>query len=167
MNTLEAIEKRRSVRSYLPTPVEKEKLEKILYAALQAPTGKNRQPLFFVIRSDEKKKEELLKRCGVEANYYSCPAILFILKREEDHLAELDCGAAVQNALLEATELGVSSCWIHSARASFNTEEGRAAVKEILELSKEYEMMETVALGYLKGEEPIKKERRIDGCKIL
>ena len=126
MNTLEVIEKRRSVRSYLPTPVEKEKLEKILYAALQAPTGKNRQPLFFVILSDEKKKEELLKRCGAEA-----------------------------------------SCWIHSARASFNTEEGRAAVKEILELSKEYEMMETVALGYLKGEEPIKKERRIDGCKIL
>ena len=49
MTQLENILSRRSVRSYLEKEVETEKLEKILKAAEYAPTGRNSQPLFFVI----------------------------------------------------------------------------------------------------------------------
>ena len=54
MEALEAIVTRRSTRNYRPDPVEEEKLEKILDAGRQAPSGGNNQTShFFVIRSRE------------------------------------------------------------------------------------------------------------------
>jgi nitroreductase len=57
MNTLEAIASRRSIRSFKATPIEEEKLRKILLAAAQAPSGKNRQPWRFVLVRDDKRAE--------------------------------------------------------------------------------------------------------------
>ena len=52
MDALEAIVSRRSTRNYKPDPVEEEKLEKILEAGRQAPSGGNNQTShFFVIRN--------------------------------------------------------------------------------------------------------------------
>ena len=54
MEALEAIVTRRSTRNYRPDPVEEEKLEKILEAGRQAPSGGNNQTShFFVIRKRE------------------------------------------------------------------------------------------------------------------
>lgn len=54
------LEKRRSIRKYKPDSVPRETLEKILNAAMQAPSGKNRQNWrFFVVQG--KKREEYLK----------------------------------------------------------------------------------------------------------
>lgn len=43
MNVYEGILKRRSIRQYEPRPVEKEKIEKLLRAAMQAPSAGNQQ----------------------------------------------------------------------------------------------------------------------------
>ena len=54
MEAMEAILTRRSTRNYKPDAVEQEKLDKILDAARQAPSGGNNQTNhFFVIRSKE------------------------------------------------------------------------------------------------------------------
>ncbi|MDD7328939.1 MAG: nitroreductase family protein [bacterium] len=164
MELQEAIQQRKSVRSYENRHIEREKLEEILNACILTPTGKNRQPLFYVILQDEKKKEELLEKVGCKNNYYGCDAILFVIAKTEDHLNELNCGAAIEQALLTATSLGLGSCWIHSARALLN--EHQDIVKEILDLPPFYEIMETVALGYEKGE-TLKKEKSRDGSKII
>ena len=76
----------------------------------------------------------------------------------------MNCGAAIEQALLTATSLGLGSCRIHSARALLN--EHQDIVKEILDLPPFYEIMETVALGYEKGE-TLKKEKSRDGSKII
>jgi nitroreductase len=57
MNTLDAIAARRSIRKYKTTAVEEEKLQAILLAATQAPSGKNRQPWRFVVVKGEKRSE--------------------------------------------------------------------------------------------------------------
>lgn len=167
MTQLENILLRRSVRSYLEKEVETEKLEKILKAAEYAPTGRNSQPLFFVIVKDKEKKDAILKEAGVEKNFYSAPVIRFTFARKEDHLNELNVGAALRSARLEANELGVSSCWIHSAVDALNTPDRRKFLKEELHLKQEYPVFDCLALGYLKGDRPICKERNLDEDVIL
>ncbi|MCS6837359.1 MAG: nitroreductase family protein [Bdellovibrionaceae bacterium] len=54
------VQSRKSIRAYKPIPVENDKLERILEAALHAPSGKNRQNWrFFVVTG--KKRDEYLK----------------------------------------------------------------------------------------------------------
>ena len=167
MTQLENILSRRSVRSYLEKEVETEKLEKILKAAEYAPTGRNSQPLFFVIVKDKEKKDTILKEAGVEKNFYSAPVLRITFARTEDHLNELNVGAALRNARLEANELDVSSCWIHSAVSALDTPHRRKFLKETLSLKGEYQVFDCLALGYLKGEKPARKERNLDEDKIL
>lgn len=52
MELIEAINTRRSVRKYDDRPVEREKIEAALQAALMAPSGQNRQPARFWIIQD-------------------------------------------------------------------------------------------------------------------
>jgi nitroreductase len=59
MNTLEAIAARRSIRKFKATAVEEEKLQAVLLAATQTPSGKNRQPWRFVVVRGEKRIEML------------------------------------------------------------------------------------------------------------
>ncbi len=57
---LEALHSRSSKRAYLPKPVPKETLKKILNAAAQTPSGANMQPWIVYVVSDQK----LLKNIG-------------------------------------------------------------------------------------------------------
>ena len=61
MDTIEAIYGRRSVRAYKTDPVPKEILEKILDAALHAPSWENTQPWEFAVVAG-KEKERLCRR---------------------------------------------------------------------------------------------------------
>jgi nitroreductase len=57
MNTLETIAARRSIRKFQGTVIEEEKLQAILLAATQAPSGKNRQPWRFVVVKGDTRAE--------------------------------------------------------------------------------------------------------------
>jgi nitroreductase len=57
MNTLDAIAQRRSIRRFKDTPIPDEVVVRILEAAAQAPSGKNRQPWHFFVARGEKKAE--------------------------------------------------------------------------------------------------------------
>lgn len=168
MDIISLMDERVSTRSFSGENLPKEDLIKILRAADLAPTGKNRKPLYFIILSDAKKMEELFKMVpNARAKFYNAKAILFTVMRTEDHLAELDCGAAIQNALLAATELGIGSCRIHSARADFNTEEGKKACMEVLGIKENEEVMEMIAFGYPASGSFQKKVRGDNGSRIL
>lgn len=164
---LELIDSRRSVRSFTDQKIEHDKLEKILHAAIYAPTGRNAQPLFFIILQNPKKKEELYSKVNVRPNYYNADSILFVFERNEDHLNELNCGAAIQNALLVAEDLGLGAVWVHSAREKLNSPEGKKVLMEVLGFDKEYTAIDAIALGYIKGDKPKAKERNLDGDRII
>ncbi len=55
--SISEIEDRRSIRKFKALPVETEKLEAILQAALKAPSGKNKQPWKYVVLTGERKNE--------------------------------------------------------------------------------------------------------------
>ncbi len=57
MDTLDAIASRRSIRRFRPDLVPPELLQKVLGAALQAPSAKNKQPWRWVVVTGERRKE--------------------------------------------------------------------------------------------------------------
>lgn len=168
MDFLSLAEKRVSTREFSDEKIEKEDLEKILKACDVAPTGRNRRPIFYVILSSEEKKRRLYELLpSIQAKFYNADALLFSFVKQEDHLKELDCGAAIENALLEATSLDIGSCWIHCASEDMNTEEGKKALKEVLDLEHEYAVLDCIAFGYPKKGKFAVKERADNGSKIV
>ncbi len=57
MNIADALKARKSTRAFLETPVSREKIEKILSAASQAPSGTNAQPWQVAVVTGSKKDE--------------------------------------------------------------------------------------------------------------
>ena len=53
MEIIEAINKRRSIRKYTKKKISKSILEKILKAAMQAPSANNKQPWQFIVIDSE------------------------------------------------------------------------------------------------------------------
>jgi len=142
MNTLEAIAQRRSIRKFKDIPVSDEDLRTILEAAVQAPSGKNRQPWrFVVVREDRRDEMMRAMREGIDraeefgVNLGSsrwtakvmeqASVTVFVFnpygehrfgkppwEQEWDPVDVQSVGAAIQNMLLAAQDLGLGSLWI-------------------------------------------------------
>lgn len=107
---------RRSIRKFTDQPISAEHLEKLLRAAMNAPSACNEQPWEFVVI----KRREIFKKIRA-FQPYSMPldtADLAIVicgdttrQRYEGFWVQ-DCSAAAQNLLLEAEYLGLGAVWM-------------------------------------------------------
>ncbi len=59
MDTLDAIKNRRSIRRFKPDPIPDDVIITLLEAAMEAPSGKNRQPWEFVVVKEDQRAEIL------------------------------------------------------------------------------------------------------------
>lgn len=112
---MDSIFHRVSVRHYLDKPVEEEKLEKILRAAMQAPSAKNQQPWRFTVVTDKKKIAELAAASQFSLFAAKAPVIIVVSYVKDCGLPEfapLDTAAAVENMWLEADALGLGGVWM-------------------------------------------------------
>ncbi|MCB2290155.1 nitroreductase family protein [Clostridium sp. CS001] len=113
---MNAIFNRRSIRKYEDKPVEKEKIDKLLRAAMQAPSAGNQQPWEFMVVQDK----ETLKKLSKASPYSSMvasSAVTFVLLARKEGLTFLEClpqdmAAAAENLLLETVELGLGGVWL-------------------------------------------------------
>ncbi len=106
---------RTSVRSFTDEPVAAEDLERLLRAAMAAPSATNQQPWEFWIVTERKRLEEL-SSCSPYAGptKRAAAAIVPCIKTEGvpvPGMAAQDMGAATENLLLEATHLGLGAVW--------------------------------------------------------
>lgn len=67
MELMEAIKTRRSIRKFTDEPVPREKLEKIIEAAMWAPSGQNLQPWYFVALTKDEDLAFLISEMGTTA----------------------------------------------------------------------------------------------------
>ncbi len=133
---LQALEERRSVRTFTDRRVEPEVLEAILRAATYAPTGRNRQSPIMVVVQDKDTIEQL-RRMNAEIlgtpdadPFYGAPTIVIVLVDRNVSTCVEDGSLVMGNLMLAAYSLGVDSCWIHRARQEFDSDEGKALLKE-------------------------------------
>lgn len=67
MELMDVIKGRRSVRKFTDQPVEQEKLDKIIEAAMWAPSGQNLQPWYFVVLTKDEDLSFLISAMGTTA----------------------------------------------------------------------------------------------------
>jgi nitroreductase len=116
MTLIDAIKTRRSIRSFTQAEVTQEQIEALLEAAMLAPSANNGRPWRFVV---EKNKDTLKALAAVhpfaKMLLQASHAILLCGKPDPaDYMSQFfpqDCGAATQNLLLRAVDLGLGTCW--------------------------------------------------------
>lgn len=125
MELLEAIRKRTCTRSFKDKSVEKEKMDKILEAAVAAPNAGNEQSWEFIIIKDEEQRRNLWKKARGQSMISKAPVVIVACanleraasrygKRGRNLYSVQDCAAATENILLAAHGLGLGACWIGS-----------------------------------------------------
>lgn len=97
---------RHSCRSFTDQPIEQEKLDDLITAAVWAPSGMNKQTWHFTLITDTEKIQQLAaairKADNRPANYnFYAPTAFFIVSGERDNRnSMLDGAAALENVLL-------------------------------------------------------------------
>jgi len=143
MDVIDAIKKRRSIRSYDSKPVPEDILERILEAGRIAPSAMNYQPWMFVVVRDQDGRKALSG--GRYAKFLTeCPVVIVGCgdrrKSKEWHI--VDVTIALQNMVTQATAEGLGTCWI----GSFDEEQ----VRNHLRVPDELTVVAMLALGYPK-----------------
>jgi nitroreductase len=162
MDVREAVLKRQSIRSYLDKPVSEEDLAAILQAGRWAP---NAGPYTISVirdrdllaRIDQKTLETmrasgndfLMERASLPGYLptYGAAAVLLLSGPTDVPISGLNCAVAVENMLLQATELGLGSCFLRSPAFSLNDPANTTLAREA-GIPEGYAMECGVALGY-------------------
>ena len=155
---------RRSIRSYKPDMLPWEVIEKIAEAGTYAPTGMNRQTPIIVAVTNKALRDRMSRLNAAVLNmdsdpFYGAPVVLVVLAERSAPNHVYDGSLVMGNLMLAAHAMGVGSCWIHRAREVFDTDEGKAILRD-LGIKGDYEGIGNCILGYTEGEEPQAKPRK-------
>ena len=157
---------RRSCRAYKPEMIKDEELDLILKAGEWAPSGMGKQASVLVAVRDMDTVKKLsdinAKIMGTDGDpFYGAPVVVVVLADTNRPTYVEDGSLILENMMLAATSLGIGSCWIHRAKETFESEEGRALMKK-WGVPESYAGVGNVILGY--PAEPVKQDKpRKDG----
>ncbi len=160
---LDAIKNRRSCRNFDPNKtIENEKLMEVINAGLNAPSAKNRQTGIIIAVTNKIVRDKIsnfnAKILGVDIDpFYKAPVILLVAV-EKAPTAKYDGSIMIENMMLEATNQGLASIWIHRAKEELEDPEFKEILNSVnLDLDN-YEGVGHVALGYANDTKYPKKE---------
>lgn len=105
------IAKRCSVRDFLPKPVPKEMLEKLIDAGRRAPTARAIEPWDFVVVTDRGTLDQMATFISTGVFLKQATACIVVFCQDVKYYLE-DGSAATENILLAAADLGLGACWI-------------------------------------------------------
>ena len=125
---------RRSVRRYQDTQVPDDLLDQILEAGLYAPTGMNRQNIVMVAVRDRETRDRLMRMNAAVMGsqndpFYGAPCVIMVLGDPETYPVVENGSLVLGNLMNAAHAVGLGSCWIHRAKQTFETEEGKALLR--------------------------------------
>ena len=151
MDTLEAIEKRHSVRDYYDRPIDAGMVEK-LQKAIEEANKESGLHIQLVLDEPEAFNEEHLSygRIHGAKNYIA-------LIGSDDQELEEKCGYYGEKVLLEAVKLGLGTCWVGS------TYKKMASVVDIKEGER---FLLIIAIGYAMNEGEPHKSKSLEDTLI-
>ncbi len=159
MDLFEGIYKRRSIRQYTDQPVDHNQLIEIIKAGTWAPSGLNNQPWRFVIVTNKDVRRQLAGQTTSHFIIERAPACIAVFVDRsvmyndvKDHQA---MGACIQNMLLAAHGLGLGAVWLGEILKNAD------AVRTILDVPQEMELMAVVALGHPKPDHHSSKRKNL------
>ena len=127
---IEAMESRRSIRSYKPDMVPDDIIDRIVEAGTFAATGSGLQSPIIIVVKDRTMRDRLSRMnadfLGVDTDpFYGAPVVLIVLADRSVPTYVYDGSLVMGNLMLAAHSLGIGSCWIHRAKEEFDSPEGR------------------------------------------
>ncbi len=152
MEFWELLQERRSIREFDPErDVPVDVVEKLLEAAILAPTAGDRQPWHYVVVRDPDVKQGIAHMALRQEFIAMAPVVIVVCGEPErsgarlgQEMADLhtvqDTSAAAEHILLAATDLGLASCWVSALREK--------ELREVLNLPEVYRPLTIVPVGY-------------------
>ena len=173
---LNAIMSRRSIRKYLDKPVEHEKLEVVVRAGINAPSGMNAQP--WVVRVVEDQKliadvNEVYKQANAEQvkrdkdfknMFRNAPTLICVCTPANG--GDLDAGLLGENMMLAAQAIGLGTCCLGGPVRWLNSTAGAKFFIDRLEIPEGYRLNYILAIGY-PDEQPDAKPRDASKVKFI
>jgi nitroreductase len=152
MDAVEAIFTRRSIRKYLDKPVPEKIVEKLLAAAMQAPSARNQQPWQFVVIDDRAILAKIPEFMPNAAMVADAPLAILVcgdlaLETSPGYWV-VDCAAATQNILLAAHALGLGAVWT----GVYPRENRMDGLRRLVGLPEKVFAHSLVVLGYPAGQ---------------
>ncbi|MGZ9096821.1 MAG: nitroreductase family protein [Micavibrio sp.] len=166
MSTMDAIYKRRAIRSYKQQPISREDIKILLSAAVQAPTAIHEEPWAFAIIQDR----DLLKKLSDSAKtlidtqtrkhlshllgdsgfniFYNAGTLIIIYGKPMGPFVVADCWLAAENLMLAACAMGLGTCVIGLAVPALNAPEWKKELGISLDLTAYVPMILGVPEGY-------------------
>jgi len=168
---LDLVKYRQSDRAYLSTPVEEDKINRILEAGRLAPSACNSQPWRFIVINDQDLKNKIADCTSSKVlgmNHFTKQAPIHIAIVEEKanftssagslikgkHFPLIDIGIAAEHICLQAAAEGLGSCmlgWFDETK-----------VKNLLHIPKSKRVPLIITIGYPEKETREKRRKKLD-----
>ncbi len=162
---MEIIFNRRSVRKYTDQKIEADKVERLMRAAMQAPSATNQQPWEFIVIDDKETLVKLADFSQYSKMLTGAPLGVVVLEKQglrAPAFTEQDLGAATQNLLLQAAYEGLGAVWMGVGRGS----ERETFLTEMFSLPESVKPFAVIALGYPQDENANKFVDRYDADRV-
>lgn len=148
------IKTRRSIKKYLNKNVPQELIDLIAESGTYAPSGLNKQSSIIIEVTDKTTRDKIAKINAKIAGmpegfdpFYNAPVLLIVLANKDIPTYLYDGSLVMANMMLCAHSLGLGSCWIHRAKETFETKEGKQILKD-LGIEGNYEGIANCIIGY-------------------
>ena len=191
MELLEQIKARRSIRKYQDKQIPREALEKIMEAGTYASNaGGGQRSMIVGIRNAQlveklgrlnmahfdrsrligsyvsKEQPSVIDDPTIKSGFYGAPSLCVVFAQRDFLFGIPDAFCCAETMLMEAFDLGISSCIVSRAEETFDNEIGAAFLRE-WGVPENYIARCFVTLGYIDGEYPKAKPRKAGRCKIV
>lgn len=145
---MESIFNRRSIRKYTDKLVSEELIEKVLRAAMAAPSAGNEQPWHFIVINNKNIMEDITNvhpysQMLKQASHAIVVCGDLSLQKYDGYWVQ-DCSAAMQNMLIMAEELGLGAVWL----GVYPSEDRVESIKELLNIPQNVIPLSIMSLGY-------------------
>ncbi|MCD7970182.1 MAG: nitroreductase family protein [Alistipes sp.] len=158
-SALDVIFERKSVRAYTDQPVEAEKIDLMVRAAMAAPTGMDRRPWEIVVVDDRAVLDKMCEGLAAARMLEQAPlAVIVCGDTDRSSYWYLDCSAATQNLLLAAEAQGLGAVWT----AAYPYQERMGVVIDALNLPDNILPLAVIPVGYPAGPETPKDKYNPD-----
>jgi nitroreductase len=170
MELFDVIRRRRAVRDFTDTRIERSTAQNLIDAAILAPSAMNLQPWAFAVLLDPERIDgyatrartwlfENLSQTSQDPSlravledsqhvlFYHAPALVLVLATSSESQAREDCCLAAENFMLAARAQGLGSCWIGLARPWLEL----PSIKTELKIPEHYHVVAPIVLGHPKA----------------
>jgi nitroreductase len=151
------LQARRSIRKFQDRKIEPEKIDKLMEAALRAPSSMGHNPWEFIVVTDKVVLESLSRaREHGSAFIKNAPLGIVICADPAKSTVWIEDASIASIILhLTAASLGLGSCWIQiRERMHDSTKTAGAYLADVLNLPENLKVLSMVGIGYPAEEKP-------------